>query len=251
MKKIKVIFPMAGDGTRFGNGYKPFLSYRRRTFIENALKPFLEFKNQISEFIFIFREDQDSKFDVSNKLNKILKNLNIKYNFVILKFPTKGPLETAYEALKTIDVYEELIFCDCDHQVSQERIFEILKNDNPDALIPIWPVSREDEKSWSFINLDISKNIIGFSEKKILTEADAFFGIIGSYYFKDISILKDKQSYLCNFSEILSSFHKGKKNISYAIPSSASFFGDPERLKKAETIKSHQSEELFEKKIKH
>ena len=24
-KKLTVIFPMAGDGTRFGDGYKPFL----------------------------------------------------------------------------------------------------------------------------------------------------------------------------------------------------------------------------------
>ena len=41
MRKINVIFPIAGDGLRFGgNTFKPFLDATEKKFIELAKEPF-------------------------------------------------------------------------------------------------------------------------------------------------------------------------------------------------------------------
>ena len=69
---INVIFPMAGDGTRFGGKeFKPFIDGTEKLFIELAKEPFDILKNTYStSFYFIFRQDQEDKFNVSQRLKK-------------------------------------------------------------------------------------------------------------------------------------------------------------------------------------
>ena len=52
MSKVTVIFPMAGDGSRFGRKFKPFLSITEKTFIESAVFPFRAHLEKIKEFVF-------------------------------------------------------------------------------------------------------------------------------------------------------------------------------------------------------
>ena len=52
---LSVIFPMAGDGQRFGCGFKPFLDATEKKFIELAKEPFS-----------IFTTDNDGYFIFNN-----------------------------------------------------------------------------------------------------------------------------------------------------------------------------------------
>ena len=64
MESINVIFPIAGDGTRFGgNAFKPFLDATEKKFIELAKEPFTHLAKDFTvTYYFIFREDQENKF---------------------------------------------------------------------------------------------------------------------------------------------------------------------------------------------
>ena len=55
---INVIFPMAGDGTRFGGiEFKPFIDGTEKLFIELAKEPLNSLKDKYSpSFYFIFNE---------------------------------------------------------------------------------------------------------------------------------------------------------------------------------------------------
>ena len=52
-KKLNVVFPMAGEGSRFGYTFKPFISVGDLTFIERAISPFLKHEDKINKFYFI------------------------------------------------------------------------------------------------------------------------------------------------------------------------------------------------------
>lgn len=53
---------MAGDGTRFGGQqFKPFLDATEKLFIELAKEPFEKYDVEM-EYIYVYREDQDSSF---------------------------------------------------------------------------------------------------------------------------------------------------------------------------------------------
>ena len=54
--KISIIFPMAGDGTRFGGElYKPFIDCTEKLFIEVAKDSFDSIKNEYNlSFYFIY-----------------------------------------------------------------------------------------------------------------------------------------------------------------------------------------------------
>ena len=93
--KITLIFPMAGEGARFGYKFKPFLKFNNEYFIEKTLKPFLKFDQVIDKIVFVYLAEHEKKYQVSENLKKIMLNLNLKYinivktkikNFIIVLF---------------------------------------------------------------------------------------------------------------------------------------------------------------------
>ena len=48
--KVTVVFPMAGDGTRFGSGYKPLCKIAEEYFIEAAVRPFIKWDDFIEKY---------------------------------------------------------------------------------------------------------------------------------------------------------------------------------------------------------
>jgi molybdopterin-guanine dinucleotide biosynthesis protein A len=55
MTKTNVVFLMAGEGSRFGYKFKPFMKLGDQTFIEHAVEPFYKWKDNIDNVYFIFR----------------------------------------------------------------------------------------------------------------------------------------------------------------------------------------------------
>ena len=107
--KITIVFPMAGDGSRFDYEFKPFLKVGDQTFIEHAVEPFYKWKKYIDKICFIFREDQEEKYDVSRYL---IDNIDIekeKIRPVIISQKTDGPLQTVTEGLKGLNAKSVII----------------------------------------------------------------------------------------------------------------------------------------------
>ena len=139
--KYNLIFPIAGEGSRFGYTFKPFLEVDNKgNFIELAFSPFKKHLSKIDKILFIFLKAQETKYDVSNNLKRIFSNIN--FETCILDKPTSGPAETIRLALKKHPLKGPLIICDCDHTLNVDNIFKEIEESKADCIIPIWPLSR-------------------------------------------------------------------------------------------------------------
>jgi len=223
MRKITVIFPMAGEGQRFGNKFKPFLKIFNKTFIEMAIEPFLKHENEIKKFIFIVREDHYDQFNVYEKINKF----HLPINFDIIKVPpTKNVIETISFLYKE-NYLKNVIFCDCDHSLNVDLIFKEINKNEYDCIIPGWKISDNESKNWSIACVDNYNIVKSIKEKKYPETSGEYFGVIGCYYFKKINQVGENFKYLSEIIDVMINDKKVK-----LIPiKDAEFFGDPERLK--------------------
>jgi hypothetical protein len=234
-KQVTVVFPMAGEGQRFGGKFKPFLKIFDKTFIEIALQPFLKHKDSIKEIIFIVRQDHAIQF----KVYDTIANFNLPVVFRTLAIePTNSPVETINSLFYKDNEIHDVIFCDCDHSLNVDDIFEAIHEDKYDCIIPGWqPIEEEDKTKWSIASAMSDNTVFDIKEKEF-PEGGCFYGVIGCYYFK-----KYTGHYLKYLSEVIASMVKKGNFEAKIIPvTEAEFFGDPERLnklyaeKKASTI---------------
>ena len=227
MITINIIFPMAGDGMRFGGVFKPFYMVGEKSFIELAKTPFDILKSMfIVQYIFIFRKDQEEIYNVSNKIANIFPH-DI-YKCCIIPYKTTGPLETLQTAVKLYNLTGISFVCDCDHSINISPY--LMKLNNPstisDVTISIWNIKEEDYNSWGQVLTDNDNNIIRFREKDISPTKFNIKGIIGCYLFKNINILSS-YSYNTNIIDILNIFITENRNLSLIDIKSADFFGTP------------------------
>lgn len=218
---FQVVFPMAGFGTRFGeNIFKPFLLATEETFIELAIKPFLPFN---PEFYFIYRSSQEKTYQVSQRLQQLFPSQKI--HTIVIEEDTKGPLQTIQAAKLPA---KPSFVCDCDHSIDiTPMIEELAKNQDHDVIIPFWNIEEKEYKHWGKVQLNpITQEITAFAEKEYLSNAK---GLIGCYYFKDISVLSKYPAYE-NISDALRCMHQDKKRLKTIQITSADFFGTPEAL---------------------
>src|ERR1700735_877772 len=94
---ISLIFPMAGQGARFGYRFKPFLTFRGKAFIQAAFQPFRPFLSEIARVYFVFLREQEEEHLVSQRLSGMFADVD--YRVVILPASTAGPAETLFECL--------------------------------------------------------------------------------------------------------------------------------------------------------
>lgn len=231
--KVTIVFPMAGDGTRFGSGYKPFNRIAEECFIEAAVRPFLKWNNVIKKYIFIIRKDHDEKFKVTSKLKEIFHTID--FEIIVLDRSTSGPVETLSSAMSSYNIEDPVIICDCDHSIKVDPMFkDILSSNNKfDAFLPIWDINKNEVSSWSIVTLDRHMNIVDINEK-IMPKEPSFmhFGIIGCYFFSNLKniFIKYNDPNIKNFSEILKKMIRDNGRIKLCRISHAEFFGDPLRL---------------------
>jgi len=225
--KINVIFPMAGDATRFGWKFKPFLRLGDMTFIEHAVAPFYKWKHLINKVYFVYRRDQEIENNVSEYL---LNNIDSSVEVVpvILEEKTSGPRQTISEALAAFNI-ERGIVCDCDHKIDVDKLFEkIVQVGFEKAVIPVWKIDENESHNWSKVVSDgaeivdiVEKEDVDFSRYNV-------WGILGCIYFPDLSRFNSTDgSYV---SDVCKSILNSKDEIVFCEVDNAYFFGDPKML---------------------
>ncbi len=222
-KKLNVVFPMAGEGSRFGYTFKPFISVGDLTFIERAISPFLKHEDKINKFYFIVTEEQEKENKVRVGLDKIL---DVPFDLIIIPEKTSGPHQTIVKAstLNT-DILDNVIICDCDHSIDVDCIFS--DSDDFDCIIPVWNIEDNEQSKWSKV-VYLKDELSMICEKEIINSPDIkMYGIIGCVYFKSLRCFNDKDVYI---SDALKSELKSSSNIKTYRPTFADFFGDPDRL---------------------
>ena len=205
---INVIFPMAGDGTRFGGiEFKPFIDGTEKLFIELAKEPLNSLKDKYSpSFYFIFRQDQEIKFNVTERIKLLFPNDTLI--FCIIPTETKGPAETVSVASRLYDLSGAFFICDCDHSVSIEPMLNYINTSGaPDIIVPLWTIKESESASWGKVKL--SSNGPEFYEKEIIPFSDNYTvkGMLGCYFFKNIRVFNDYSNSI-NISDILPFLYK-------------------------------------------
>ena len=233
MDQINIIFPIAGDGMRFGGEmFKAFIDATEKKFIELAKEPFNILSNDfLINYYFIFRKDQDEKFKVKENLSKLFPNDILHY--IIIHEKTSGPLQTLQKGLEYQNITGPSFVCDCDHMIRINPFLPLLKTRNlADITIPVWDITEDNQKSWGKVKLSVNNKILSYHEKEQIPVVSLYKikGIIGCYLFKNIHILKKFISQDGNMTEFFcASSQLGYKTDIVEIDE-AEFFGTPEQL---------------------
>ena len=210
---INVLFPVAGDGLRFGGCFKPLLDATEKKFIELAKEPFDTLKSNYDlQFYFIFRQDQEDMYEVKKNLLKLFPNESI--HFCIIPTTTKGPLHTIQTALNMYSINGLSFVCDCDHMIDITPLKNYIDiNIIPDIIVPIWKYEENDYKSWAKVKLSLDNTIISFHEKEYVAFSSNYnvYGILGCYLFKNIEILKQYNNIDGNMSGVIEFISNNKK----------------------------------------
>ena len=101
VRKINLIFPVAGEAVRFGKTFKPFLNIGDITFIEVTYEPFKKWSKYIDKIYFICTEEQDKHYDVTNKMKDLIDG---DVSVIKIKNKTEGPYQTLKEGMSVCNI---------------------------------------------------------------------------------------------------------------------------------------------------
>lgn len=228
---FSLIFPMAGQGARFGYQFKPFLRLDDELFIEAAVRPFRKWLGRLSGIYFVYLREQESAYGVSRQLAESFGGL--PFHAIILEKPTAGPAETMSKAVEQVGIRGPAIVCDCDHSVEIEPLVRRLdQSPPPDCILPLWSLAGEDVKSWGVAGLGEGDRILDIAEKKLPKRGEKFFGVIGCTWYRDIHDIATRAAAngYHNLSEAVAALIAEGRTVVGVPLEHAELFGDPNRL---------------------
>lgn len=173
-KKMNILIPMAGAGSRFSQANytfpKPLIEVHKKPMIQKVV----ENLNIDGHFIFIVNSEHYDKYNLSQLLNLISPNCDI----IKVDSLTEGAACTALLAKNIINNNEPLLIANSD-QIMEWNSNECLyafSNDNIDGGILVFEATHP---KWSFIKLDSNGFVIEVAEKKPISN----IATTGVYYW--------------------------------------------------------------------
>ena len=227
---LNIVFPMAGDGIRFGGVFKPLHTIGESYFIELVKYRFDILRSQFNlKFFFIFRQDQENKYNVISTFTRLF--INDTFEFCILNEKTEGPFQTVVRAIQLYTIKGPSFICDCDLSIDISPFIPYILESRYTALIPIWSIKKSMWHEWGKVVLNETNSIVEFCEKESPSNEGSVFGMIGCHYVNEISDLvtyfRSEYKHLSTFFQILL---KQQKLIKCVEIQTAYFFGTPDQL---------------------
>ncbi len=174
-KKINVLIPMAGEGSRFAEkGYKdikPLIKVNNKKMIELIHDNL----NIDAHFIFVVQEKHNDQFDIENEISSFCKD------FTIVKQDSKldGAALSALLASDIIDNEDPLVIANSDQFVvwnSKKTINEFIESGVDGAILTF----KATDKKWSFAKRNYHGFVSAVAEKNAISD-EATCGI---YFWK-------------------------------------------------------------------
>jgi UDP-N-acetylglucosamine diphosphorylase / glucose-1-phosphate thymidylyltransferase / UDP-N-acetylgalactosamine diphosphorylase / glucosamine-1-phosphate N-acetyltransferase / galactosamine-1-phosphate N-acetyltransferase len=178
-KKLHIIMPMAGLGTRFQNTYfhlpKPLIPVGGIPMYQVALSSFNSLKYPI-KLTCIFRKELEEKFLFATHV----RSFNSEANLVVLDDPTRGAVETCLYAESQINKDEGLVVLDCDLWFQSHEYLGLISNvlegkRDLDGGI-VYFNSTKPRYSYAEINNGL---VVRTAEKKVISS----HALAGAYFF--------------------------------------------------------------------
>jgi dTDP-glucose pyrophosphorylase len=173
-KKLNVLIPMAGAGSRFAQaGYtfpKPLIEVRGKPMIQVVV----ENLNIEANYIFLVQKEHYEKYNLKYMLNLIAPNCTI----VQVDGMTEGAACTTLLAQEFIDNDEPLIMANSDQFVewNSNECMYAFKADNIDGGILTFEATHP---KWSYAKLDDNGFVSEVAEKKVISNQ----ATVGVYYW--------------------------------------------------------------------
>ena len=208
MKKIHLIMPMGGAGSRFfKDGFvvpKPLIEINDKPFLywsTNSLANFIDYK----DLTFVVLKEHVDKYNIDEVIKEFYKDANM----VVIPKILNGAVLTCMEGVKSINDDSPIIFNDCDHAfISKEfnNYANIKDFNNLDGALLTF---NSNDPKYSYLEIDSNGNVINTVEKEVVSN----YAICGAYYFKNRDLfIECAEEYLkkCNYNEY---FVSGVYNI--------------------------------------
>ena len=199
MKKLHLIMPMGGAGSRFfKNGFvmpKPLIEINGKPFLYWATRS-IEKYVELADITFVVLKQHIAEFNIDKVISKYFPQAKIEaVDFEEVK---SGPVMTCLAGLKNIQDEQPILFNDCDHMFACEHFSEDMNCGNWDydgALLTF----NSDQSQFSYIEYN-NDRIVGTVEKKVVSNQ----AICGAYMVRNAKMFCDMaEEYLknCNYSE--------------------------------------------------
>lgn len=173
---MKVLIPMAGEGSRFSNeGYqfpKPLIDVEGKPMIQRVIEN-LDFD---AEYIFLVRRSHIEKYP---GFLDSLQQLKPDSKIVAVDSLTEGAACTVLLAKEHIDNEDDLLIANSDQIIVYEKQnFESLKSfTNVDSMVFTFNATHP---KWSFVKVDSSGLVIDVAEKKPISD----IATCGIYWYR-------------------------------------------------------------------
>jgi HAD superfamily hydrolase (TIGR01509 family) len=231
-KKMNVLIPMAGAGSRFSQaGYtfpKPLIEVNGKPMIQKIV----ENLNIDAHYIFIVQKEHYDKYNLKQLLNLISQDCDI----IIVDSITEGAACTALLAKEIINDDQPLLIANSDQIMdwnSNECLYAF-SNDNIDGGILVFESTHP---KWSFVKLDSNNFVIEVAEKNPISNiatTGVYYWSKGSHFVKYAeqmitnNIRVNNEFYICPiFNEAI----KDNKKIKIKYVDKMWGIGTPEDLK--------------------
>ena len=174
-KKLNVVIPMAGAGSRFAKaGYtfpKPLIEVGGKPMIQVVV----ENLNIDANFIFIVQNSHREQYNLDTTLRLIAPGCEI----IGIDGVTEGAACTVLLAKEFINNQNPLFFANSDQFVewNSSEFFYRMQETDADGGIPIF---KSTHPKWSFARLDENNHVVEVQEKNPISDN----ATVGFYYFK-------------------------------------------------------------------
>ena len=173
-KKINIVIPMAGAGSRFSQaGYtfpKPLIEVKNKPMIQVVV----ENLNIDCIYTFIVQKEHYEKYNLKYLLNIISPNCNI----IKIESLTEGAACTTLLAKDIINNDNPLIIANSDQFIewnSSEFMYSMIAGNVDGGILTF----ESTHPKWSYVKLDQENNVIDIQEKKVISNLAS----VGIYYW--------------------------------------------------------------------
>ncbi len=237
MKKVHLIMPMGGAGSRFfENGFiipKPLIEIHDKPFLYWSTISITNFID-VEDIIFVVLKEHVDQYQIDEIIKKYFPNAKIEVIPKILN----GAVLTCLEGIRNINDSYPIIFNDCDHLFICKSFYDFCNKEKFEEIDGALLTFKSNDPKYSFLEMDETGNVIHTVEKKAISD----HAICGAYYFKNKEIfVRNTESYLknCNYNEyfvsgVYNEMAKQNMKISNFICDEHLPFGTPEEYYKAE-----------------
>ena len=174
-KKLNILIPMAGEGSRFTNaGYtfpKPLIEINQKTMIQTVI----ENLSIEANFIFLVREEHEKKYNISSLLNVMSPNCKV----IFVKKLTEGAACTTLLAEKFIDSSNPLILANSDQHIewnSSKSMYKFMSKKIDAAILTFESIHPK----WSYAKTNNDGFVTEVAEKKVISKE----ATVGIYFWK-------------------------------------------------------------------